>query len=178
MSDSQSLSAQKESIAQEIIKLIVSVFKILIHGFIVLIGLFLLFSHYFILELNLWVGNYIVFLPFLLILTIPLVLIILGALNSYSVRYIYHRKTHDSWPSLLLEGILVVFTGFLFIVVWTALIAYFVGPQWPPFYYNFGWLFIIFYLLLIPSLGYVTKETAIIFFTTTRIQKELSKFED
>jgi hypothetical protein len=171
MSDSQSLGAQKESITQESIKFIVSVFKILIHGLIALFGFGLFFSYYFILEANLWLGNYIIFLPFLLILAIPLVLIILGALNSYSVRYIYHRKTHDSWPSLLIEGFLVVFTGFLFTVAWTALLVYFVGPQWPPFYYDFGWLFIIFYLLLIPSMGYVTKEIAIIFFTTKTQKK-------
>jgi hypothetical protein len=174
---SQSLSSQK-SIPRKIIKFIISVFRILGHGLIVLFGFGFLFFYYYVLGINLWLGNYIPFIPILLVLLIPFVLIILGAMNSYSVRYIYHRKTDDTWHSLLMEGILVCFIGFLFTVVWTVLILYFVGPQWPPFYYNFSWLFIIFYLLLIPSLGYVTKETAIVFFTRTKVPKKLSKFED
>ncbi|TFG96872.1 hypothetical protein E4H12_10035 [Candidatus Thorarchaeota archaeon] len=175
--DSQSSSSQKESIPQEIIKFIVSIFKVIGHGLIVFFGFGFLNFYFLILEVNLWLGNYIIFLPILLVFLLPFVVIIVGAMNSYSVRYIYHRKTDETWHSLLIEGLLVCFIGFLFTVVWTVLIISFVGPQWPPFYMNFGLLFIIFYLLLLPSIGYTTKETTIVFFTRTKVTEQPSKFE-
>ncbi len=177
MKDTQSLSSQKESILRKFIKFIFSIFRILGHGLIVVFGLSLFFYYLTILQINLWLSNYIPFVPLLLVLLIPFVFIILGALNSYSVRYIYHRKTDDNWLSLLIEGFLVSFIGFLFTIAWSLLIMYFVGPQWPPIYYNFSWSFIIFYLLLLPSIGYITKETTIVFFTRIKVLEKSSKFE-
>jgi len=161
------MSDQKESTPQKTTKFILSIFKILCHGFIVLFGLILFNIYSTIMQINLWIGNYIVFIPLILVLLIPFTVIILGAMNSYSVRYVYRRKTDESWLSLLLEGVFVVFIGFLFTVVWSVLIVYFLGPIWPPFYNNFGTPFIIFYLLLLPSIGYTTKEVTIVLFTKT-----------
>ena len=178
MSDSQSMNTHQESMLQDSDSFIISIFKVLGHGVIVLFGLIGLTDYFEILGINLWLGNYILFLPLLLFLLIPFVLIVLGALNSYSVGYIYSRKSDSAWYSFLIQGILVCFIGFLFTSAYTILIVYFVGFQWPPFYYNFSLIFIIFYLLLIPSIGYVTKEMTIVLFARIKDSKEQSNIEE
>jgi len=157
-----------------------SIFKVLGHGFVILLG-YIFFGIYMDISMMYYfihVGNYIFFIPLLLVLFIPLVIIILGALNSYSVRYIYHRKTDESWYNLLIEGIFVLFIGFVFTVAFSILIIYFFGQHWPPFYLNFGLLFVIFYLLLIPSMGYSTKEMTLALFTRSIDTKKQSEIEE
>ena len=162
--DFQGMSDQKENGPP---KIITSLVKILGHGFIVLIGFILLHLYFFILNLNFWLGSYILFLPYVILLAIPLVFILIGALNSYSVRFIYRRKTDEQWSSLLLEGILVGFIGVLYFVAFFTLLSYVPSP-WLLFLYTSGWSSIIFYVLLIPPLGYITKKATIAFFTNTK----------
>lgn len=178
LSDSQNLNTYEERIQQDTDNFILSIFKVLGHGLIVLIGL-VLFSIYFIyMGINLSWGNYIIFIPLLMVLLTPFVVIILGAMNSYSVRYIFNRKPNDSWSSLLIEGIIAIFIGNVFAIVWSILIIYFFRPLWPPFYFNFGWFFIMFSLLLIMSLGYTTKEITIVLFARNKNPRKKSTSEE
>lgn len=157
---------------------IVRIFKVLGHGVIVFFGLIGLFYYYLILGINTWLGNYIFFIPLLLVLLIPFVIIILGALNSYSVRYLYNRKPDDAWYSLLIQGVFVGFIGLLFTASYTMMIVYLVGVQWPPFYYNFGLFFVIFYSLLIPSIGFVSKKMTLALFVRTKDSQKQSRFDE
>ena len=168
MSGPQNLNTHQESVQQDTDSFIISVLKVLGHGVIVLFGLIGVSYYNVILGINMWLGNYILFLPLILFLLIPFVAIVLGALNSYSVIYIYNRKPDSTWYSFLIQGILVWFVGFLFTSAYTILIVYFVGFQWPPFYSNFSLIFILFYSLLVPSIGYVTKEMTLVLFVRSK----------
>ena len=163
----------------KVIRIIESVSKVFGHSLVLLSGYLIVWIYYAILSLNSFYHsrNLIPFLPQLMVLLMPLVVIILGALNSYSVRYIYRRKIEDSWSSLLLQGIFMLIIGFLFCVIWLNVIGFLGGPRWPPFYLNFGSYFIAFYLLLIPSTGYASKEVTIFLFRTKKNQEHLSRFE-
>ncbi len=172
MSEFQKLSTQEESIPQYIFKFIISIFKVSVHGIVAFCGFIFLFLYIVTLGINLQYGNYIVFIPLLMVLLVPFTIIIVGAMNSYSVRYIYCRKTDDSWLSLLIEGIFVIFIESAFSIAWTILIVYFFSPTWPPFYLNFGWLFILFYSLVITSTGFIMKELTISLFTRTKASQE------
>ena len=99
-------------------------------------------------------------------------------MNCYSVKYLYKRPPDTGWYSLFIQGILVILIGFLFNVAYTILIVYFVGFSWPPFYWNFGLLFTIFYLLMIPSIGYVSKEMTLVLFTRTKDSQKSSIVEE
>ncbi|MFW9957838.1 MAG: hypothetical protein ACFFCT_07205 [Candidatus Odinarchaeota archaeon] len=181
ISSNQDLSEQKERIQHRIIRLTTSMFKVLGHSLILLFGYLIVLGYLFIFLMNSFSphsGNYIFFLPQLMVVLVPLVLILLGAVNSYSVSYIYRRKIDDSWSSLLLQGIFMLIIGFLFYVVWLNVVGFLGGPRWPPFYMNFGPYFIVFYLLLIPSTGYTSKEVTIALFRKKEDQEKLSKFED
>jgi hypothetical protein len=169
--NSRNASIQKEGKLQEIIKIARSGLQLTGHGIIATFGFNFIIYYFFILETNLWLGNYIVFLPGLMLLAVPLVLIIIGALNSYSVKFIYHRLTDKYWLSLLIEGFLVCLSGFLLLILCLAPIRFLFGPQWSLPLLNFGWSFVIYYILFIPTFGYITKEVSIIFFTEIAVQK-------
>jgi len=68
--------------------------------------------------------------------------------------------------------------GFIFYVVWINVVGFFGGPRWPPFYLNFGPYFIVFYLLLITSTGYASKEVTIFLFMRKKDQESLPNVED
>jgi hypothetical protein len=177
LSRGQDLGDQQELVQWNFVGFIKSVLKIFGHGLIVLIGLNILNIYLGITMENLRQGNYFVFLPPLMALFIPLVLILLGAVNSYSVRYIYKRKTDDTWLRLLLEGIFVSFIGFLFTLIWILLFFYFFGPLWPFPYYLFSPLFIPYSFLLLSSVGYTSKEATFVIVTRTKDLEKKSKFE-
>ena len=178
MSDSQSLNTHQENMQQYADNFIISFFKVLGYGFIVLIGLNILNLYFVIMNINLWWGSYIVFLPLIMVLILPLVLILLGVVNSYLVKYIYKRKTDETWLSLLLEGIFLCFIGSLFSVVWGILIIFFFGRPWPPPYYISSPFFILYSLLMLTSIGYASKEMTLVFFTTKKDSQKQPNFKE
>lgn len=133
------------------------------HGFISFIGFGSFEIYISILFANLAYGNSIVFIPFLLLLATPFVLIIMGALNSRSVELIYNLKTNQHWASFLGQGVVVAVAGYLLSFFWAYL---FWGVLFPllrlPYTSAVGPLMPVLtiyvpFTLFIPTLGYTTK---------------------
>ncbi len=132
------------------------------HGFVAFFGFIIINFYISFLAMNWIYGNRFAFVPGLMLLTTPLVLIIIGALNSYSLKFIYQRLASQHWVSFLGQGFLVSVSGLLlswlwgwFLVTTGRLIGIILNVN---FYILF---FLDFLILYIPSLGYVTKETSI-----------------
>lgn len=133
------------------------------HGFIAFIG-FGAFEYYIaILFANLAYGNVIAVVPFLLLLAAPFMLIIIGAVNSQSVKYIYNFKTTQHWTSLLGQGVVVALAGYYLAFFWANL---FWGVLFQllrrPYTTATGPFMIVLalyipFILYIPTLGYTTK---------------------
>jgi len=141
------------------------------HGFVAFFGFIIINFYISFLGMNLIYGNRFAFVPGLMLLTTPLVLIIMGALNSYSMKFIYHRLTSQHWVGLLGQGFLVGLSGLLLSWLWgwfLFTIGMFIGTI---LNVNFYILFALdFLILFIPSLGYVTKEVSI-FFTGVALEE-------
>jgi len=158
--DLQNFRTQKAGILQEIIKIVKIGLQHTIHGFVAYVGLNIINLYLLVLDLNLAYGNRYVFVPGLLLLATPLVLIVLGAVNSHSMKFIYHRRTSQHWLGLLGQGLLVILLGYLLSVLWLYLLLAIYGRT----AFSFHLLFIIVYhILLISTLGYATKVASTYF---------------
>ncbi len=113
----RSLTVLNTEKQHEEVSIIILGLRHLSHGFIAFIG-FIAFEYYItILFANLAYGNLIPVVPFLLLLAAPLVLIIIGAVNSQSVEYIYNFKTNRHWASFLGQGLVVALAGYYLAVL-------------------------------------------------------------
>lgn len=147
----------------EEVSIIILGLRHLSHGFIAFIG-YIAFEYYItILFANLAYGNLIAVVPFLLLLATPLVLIIIGAVNSQSVEYIYNFKTNRHWASLFGQGVVVALAGYYLAFFWAYL---FWGILFPllrrPYTTATGPFMVVLalfvpFVLYIPTLGYTTK---------------------
>jgi hypothetical protein len=162
---------QRGELPQKITKIVKTGLKFISYSFTIIAGLMFVTYYFMIMDLNAWLGSRIFFLPILMILVVPLVLIILGALNSFSMKHIYHQAIDEHWLSLLIGGIVVGFIGFILEVACLGFVTLFFGHQQPFFigsifvFYELGWPFILYYALYMPAVGLAMRETSILFFT-------------
>jgi hypothetical protein len=140
-----------------------------IHGFVAFIGFCIINFYIIYLIMNLEYGNRFAFIPGLMLLATPLVLIIVGTLNAYSLEIIYHRRTSQHWTSLLAQGLFVCLLGLLLSFSWDFLfiVVIFQLLRRPDTYASGPLMGVIFiyvpFILFIPSFGYALKETVVYF---------------
>jgi len=132
-------------------------------GFIAYLGYIACEAYITILSANLVYGSHVAVIPFLLLLATPFVLIIIGAVNSQSVEYIYKFKTSQHWASLLGQGLVVALAGYYVAFFWAYL---FWGVMFPllrqPYTSAAGPFMVVLalyvpFILYIPTFGYITK---------------------
>ena len=163
MSNPRNFGTQEEGILPEIIKIVKIGLQHISHGFVAFIGYTILYYYIEILFMNLAYGNRIAFIPFLLPLLTPLLLIILGAMNSYALKLIYHQRTSQHWSSLISQGFFIGLTGFLLSFFWTYLFFVVILQllRLPGMYASGPFMVVIFFyipfILFVPTLGYAVK---------------------
>ena len=156
--DLQNSTTKKARISKEITDIVKIGLQHTSHGFITYIGFAIINFYLMFLGMNLVYGNRLAFNPGLMLLSTPLLLIIIGALNSYSMKFIYHRRTSQHWAGLLGQGFLVGLLGFLISLFWTTILIALFGYS-----SAYGWFFVEYYILLVPTLGYITREVSVYF---------------
>ncbi len=168
----QNSTAKKAGLSQEVVEIVTIGLQHIGQGFVAFIGFSIINFYFVCLGMNLSYGNQIVFVPGLMLLAAPLVLIIVGAINSYSLQLIYNRGTSQHWFSLFAQGLFVGIVGlslsffwnFLFIVVIFRLLRRpdtFSGGPFMPFIFM-----TIPFILYVPTLGYAVKEISLHFTKT------------
>ncbi|MDH4213025.1 MAG: hypothetical protein OEV85_03810 [Candidatus Thorarchaeota archaeon] len=167
--DFQNSTDQKKNSPDEIIEVVKIGLRHLLHGHVALFGFVIINIYFALLGVNLSYGNFIAFIPGLMLLITPLMLIIVGAMNSQSIRLVYNRRTSQHWASFLAQGFLVGLAGQVLLYFWFYLFGV-ILPQllirpWTFAHGSFMIVIVLFipFILFIPSLGYASKELSLFF---------------
>ncbi|MFX1483564.1 MAG: hypothetical protein ACFFCP_10275 [Promethearchaeota archaeon] len=83
--------------------------KYTVHGFVMTLALAGFEYYTVIVSTNMLFGNRIPYLPLLLLVCLPLVLILLGGLNRAATERLWNYKSSNSWLILLIQGVVLPF---------------------------------------------------------------------
>ncbi|MFW9870991.1 MAG: hypothetical protein ACFFEL_15280 [Candidatus Thorarchaeota archaeon] len=134
---------------------VIDIVKYTVHGFLMTAAFVGLDYYMEVLLVNSFFGNRIFFLPLLLMLCVPLVFILLGALNRALTEQLWNYKASNNWASLLVQGVIISFiTMYAMGIFENLLMAFF-----HVFPYGFiGVFFLLPYtLIIIPFFGLICK---------------------